>query len=185
MVGNPTKVRKMSNNLEINSGLWKYYFYTIIIWHLPGLGRVPYHPGKTETTPRITRSREVNNPTGRYQQFFSTPNSQKVRAVSRLTIYVKPLFFSKKKVIKDTLCRIPLRGRFAANLLPVTILKFSSPDFRIVTGPNCFLQRVPPLQICQILWNFLPVTIVKIWSPEIDLPVTDERGVSNQKGPVV
>ena len=36
-----------------------------------------------------------------------------------------------------------LRGRFAANLLPVTILKISSPNFRIVTGPNCVLQRVP------------------------------------------
>ena len=57
-----------------------------------------------------------------------------------------------------------------------SILKISSPDFRIDTGPNWFLQRVPPLQIWQILQNFLPVTNVKNWSPEIDLPVTNEGG---------
>ena len=66
-----------------------------------------------------------------------------------------------------------LRGRLAANLLPVTILKISSPEFGPVTILKCFLQRVPPLQIWQILWNFLPVTNVKIWAPEIDLPVTN------------
>ena len=42
---------------------------------------VPYHHGKTEKTSGINRSREVHIP--RYQQFFSTPNSQKVRAVPR------------------------------------------------------------------------------------------------------
>ena len=71
----------------------------------------------------------------------------------------------------------PLRDRSAANLLPVTILKFWSPNFRIVTGLDCFLQRVPALQISRILWKLLPVTIVKIVSSEIDPPVTNEGGI--------
>ena len=48
-----------------------------------GLGRVSYQHGKTEKTLGINRSRRVHTP--RYQQFCSTPNSQKVRAVWNLS----------------------------------------------------------------------------------------------------
>ena len=81
-------------------------FSRSFIWHLPGLGRVPYHHEKTEKTSGINRSRGVHIP--RYQQFFTTPNSKKLE-LCQDGQKGKLFFYFYRNMLDPRICLIEIR----------------------------------------------------------------------------